>query len=73
MASAARSRRISEVGGEMGQKVENEIGLRAAKHLAFKPVAIPAVIAAVQMQKAAAVPTRTYELPAILRKEAQLG
>jgi hypothetical protein len=37
----------------------------------FKPVAIPAVIAAMQMKKAPQ--TRAYELPAILRKEAQIG
>jgi hypothetical protein len=36
-----------------------------------KPVAIPAVIAAMQMKKAPQ--TRAYELPAILRKEAQIG
>jgi hypothetical protein len=58
----------------MGQKVKSESAAHGtAKHGGFKPVAIPAVIAAVQMQKSAPVPMRSYELPAILRKEALGG
>ncbi len=58
----------------MAQKFKNESAAPGtAKHGGFKPVAIPAVIAAVQMQKSAPAAMRSYELPAILRKEALVG
>jgi hypothetical protein len=39
---------------------------------AFKPVALPALAAAMRSAKHQSVKTKTFELPAILRKEAML-
>ena len=39
---------------------------------AFKPVALPALAAAMRSAKQQSVKTKTHELPAILRKEALL-
>lgn len=57
----------------MAETIKAAAAARQVRHQEFKPVGIAAVVAAAEMAKRTAPQTRRIELPAILRKEAQLG
>ena len=55
------------------REVRSNVQAVARPVLPFKPVALPALAAAVQAVKRQPASTRALELPAILRKETMLG
>ncbi|MBM6592631.1 hypothetical protein [Microvirga pudoricolor] len=55
------------------QELRQESRQQAQSGTAFKPVALPALAAAVHASRKQPQHKKTSELPAILRKEAQLG